>query len=68
MFRITQDPSSGSDNLYLNEIIYIYTHTHTHTHTHIYIYIYILDSSYQPDRMYTHTTGPEHAAKHRPRT
>ena len=58
MFRITKDPSSGSDNLYLIEITYNVrcaglgatgSQTST-THTH------------------THTTGPKHAAKYRPRT
>jgi hypothetical protein len=54
MFRITQDPSSGSTDSYYTQWwtcgVCERTRTRTHTHTH------------------THTTGPEYAAKHRQRT
>jgi len=69
MFRITQDPSSGSDGLYLIEI----------TIDGSYVLIMCVIGVWQhvldlwrvcalPDAVHTHATGLEHAVKYRSRT
>ena len=80
MFRITQDPSSGSDNLYLTEITYngsnvllmcvvgVWRHIVDLWCVYVASDCELLSTVAFSPTQRTHTTSPQHAAKHRPRT